>query len=180
MTFRLSTRRALLLAGTLGTLAIAYPAGAQLRPAPERRAGSERGPQPQPLPPGLAPDRPPDTADAMKLAPMPRRRSRWPPTSCRSTSSRCPRDSRSRSASGIPMRARCGSATRARCSSAPPARQGLCRRRQGRQARGQNIASGLIGRTASRSTKARSTSPSRSLEAREDRGQPRQSAEART
>jgi glucose/arabinose dehydrogenase len=67
MTFRLSTRRALLLAGTLGTLAIAYPAAAQQQPAP---AAAPAAGAPAPLPPGSPLIGRPSTEGAMKLAPV--------------------------------------------------------------------------------------------------------------
>jgi glucose/arabinose dehydrogenase len=67
MTFRLSTRRALLLAGTLGTLAIAYPATAQQQPAP---AAAPAAGAPAPLPPGSPLIGRPSTEGAMKLAPV--------------------------------------------------------------------------------------------------------------
>ena len=74
MTFRLSTRRALLLAGTLGTLAIAYPAGAQApapAPAPSAAPAASAAPlNPQPLPPGSPLIGRPSTEGAMKLAPI--------------------------------------------------------------------------------------------------------------
>ncbi|MEA2873781.1 MAG: hypothetical protein QOH67_3757 [Hyphomicrobiales bacterium] len=67
MTFRLSTRRVLLLAGTLGTLAIAYPAAAQQQPAP---AAAPAAAAPAPLPPGSPLIGRPSTEGAMKLAPV--------------------------------------------------------------------------------------------------------------
>ncbi|MEA2875294.1 MAG: hypothetical protein QOF14_490 [Hyphomicrobiales bacterium] len=67
MTFRLSTRRVLLLAGTLGTLAIAYPAAAQQQPAP---AAAPAAGAPAPLPPGSPLIGRPSTEGAMKLAPV--------------------------------------------------------------------------------------------------------------
>jgi len=65
MTFRSSTRWALL-AGTLGTLAIALPAFAQQTPAPAAAPALN----PQPLPPGSPLIGRPNTDAAMKLAPV--------------------------------------------------------------------------------------------------------------
>lgn len=72
MEFRFSTRRALLLAGTLGTLAIAaYPAAAQQTPAPAAApAATAPALNPQPLPPGSPLIGRPNTEGAMKLAPI--------------------------------------------------------------------------------------------------------------
>jgi glucose/arabinose dehydrogenase len=67
MEFRFSTRRALLLAGTLGTLAIVYPAAAQQQPAP---APAPAAGAPAPLPPGSPLIGRPSTEGAMKLAPV--------------------------------------------------------------------------------------------------------------
>jgi glucose/arabinose dehydrogenase len=73
MAFRLSIRRAMLLAGTLGTLA-AYPAAAQQQPAPAPAAGAPAGAPaaqaPAPLPPGSPLIGRPSTEAAMKLAPV--------------------------------------------------------------------------------------------------------------
>ena len=68
MTFRSSTRRALLLAGTLGTLVFALPASrsSPRRPPPLPAAGAA----PQPLPPGSPLIGRPNTEAAMKLAPV--------------------------------------------------------------------------------------------------------------
>jgi glucose/arabinose dehydrogenase len=76
MTFRLSIRRAILLAGTLGTLAV-YPAAAQqqapaaapLNPQPLPPAAAQ-APAPAPLPPGSPLIGRPSTEAAMKLAPV--------------------------------------------------------------------------------------------------------------
>jgi glucose/arabinose dehydrogenase len=57
----------LLLAGTLGTLAIAYPAAAQQQPAP---AAAPAAGAPAPLPPGSPLIGRPSTEGAMKLAPV--------------------------------------------------------------------------------------------------------------
>jgi len=66
MAVRLSIRRALLLAGTLGTLAVVtFPASAQA-PAP----GAAPALNPQPLPPGSPLIGRPSTEGAMKLAPI--------------------------------------------------------------------------------------------------------------
>jgi glucose/arabinose dehydrogenase len=68
MAFRLSIRRAMLLAGTLGTLAaFGLPASAQQAPAPAAAPALN----PQPLPPGSPLIGRPDTEAAMKLAPVP-------------------------------------------------------------------------------------------------------------
>ncbi len=67
MAFRLSTRRALLLASTLGTLALAFPAAAQQSPAP---AAAPAAGAPAPLPPGSPLIGRPSTEGAMKLAPV--------------------------------------------------------------------------------------------------------------
>ena len=68
MAFRLSIRRAMLLAGTLGTLAlVAYPAAAQQQPAP---AAAPSAAAPAPLPPGSPLIGRPNTEGAMKLAPV--------------------------------------------------------------------------------------------------------------
>jgi glucose/arabinose dehydrogenase len=65
MTFRFSTRQALLLAGTVGTLAFtALPAVAQQQPAAPAASN------PQPLPPGSPLIGRPNTEAAMKLAPV--------------------------------------------------------------------------------------------------------------
>jgi glucose/arabinose dehydrogenase len=65
MAFRSSTRRALLLAGTFGTLiAAAWPAAAQQTPAPAAPAAAPA------LPPGSPLIGRPDTEAAMKLAPV--------------------------------------------------------------------------------------------------------------
>ena len=64
MTFRSSSRRALLLAGALGTLVLAMPAFAQPAPAPGA------APAAAPLPPGSPLIGRPDTEAAMKLAPV--------------------------------------------------------------------------------------------------------------
>jgi len=63
MTFRSSSRRALLLAGALGALVIALPAAAQQAPAPGAAPAA-------PLPPGSPLIGRPDTEAAMKLAPV--------------------------------------------------------------------------------------------------------------
>ena len=74
MTFRSSGRRAMLLAGTLGTLAVALPALAQQQPAqgPAAPAPAASTPtlNPQPLPPGSPLIGRPNTEAAMKLAPV--------------------------------------------------------------------------------------------------------------
>jgi len=67
MTFGSSSRRALLLAGALGALAIALPAAAQQTPAPG--AAPSAAPA-APLPPGSPLIGRPDTEAAMKLAPV--------------------------------------------------------------------------------------------------------------
>jgi glucose/arabinose dehydrogenase len=65
MAFRLSIRRAALLAGTLGILAVlAHPAAAQQQPAPAAK------PAEAPLPPGSPLIGRPNTEAAMKLAPV--------------------------------------------------------------------------------------------------------------
>jgi glucose/arabinose dehydrogenase len=64
MAFRSSTRRALLLAGTFGTLIAAWPAAAQQTPAPAAPAAAPA------LPPGSPLIGRPDTEAAMKLAPV--------------------------------------------------------------------------------------------------------------
>ena len=70
MAFRLSIRRAMLLAGTLGTLA-AYPALAQQQPAPGAApAPAAQAPAAAPLPPGSPLIGRPNTEGAMKLAPV--------------------------------------------------------------------------------------------------------------
>src|SRR5262249_16043587 len=63
MTFRSSSRRALLLAGALTSLMIALPAAAQQAPAPGAAPAA-------PLPPGSPLIGRPDTEAAMKLAPV--------------------------------------------------------------------------------------------------------------
>src|SRR4051794_29881229 len=63
MTFRSSSRRALLLAGALSTLVFALPAVAQQAPAPGAAPAA-------PLPPGSPLIGRPDTEPAMKLAPV--------------------------------------------------------------------------------------------------------------
>jgi len=73
MTFRSSSRRAMLLAGTLGTLAITLPALAQQpaqAPAAPAPAASAPALNPQPLPPGSPLIGRPNTEAAMKLAPV--------------------------------------------------------------------------------------------------------------
>jgi glucose/arabinose dehydrogenase len=72
MEFRLSIRRAVLLAGTVGTLTV-YPAAAQQQPAPAPApAPAAQAPalNPQPLPPGSPLIGRPNTEAAMKLAPV--------------------------------------------------------------------------------------------------------------
>jgi glucose/arabinose dehydrogenase len=72
MAFRLSIRRTMLLAGTLGTLTV-YPAVAQQQPAPGAApAPAAQAPalNPQPLPPGSPLIGRPNTEGAMKLAPI--------------------------------------------------------------------------------------------------------------
>ena len=72
MQFRSSGRRAMLLAGTLGTLVVALPAFAQQAPAPAPAAPAAQAPalNPQPLPPGSPLIGRPNTEAAMKLAPV--------------------------------------------------------------------------------------------------------------
>jgi len=73
MTFRSSSRRAMLLAGTLGTLVAALPAFAQQpaqAPAAPAPAASAPALNPQPLPPGSPLIGRPNTEAAMKLAPV--------------------------------------------------------------------------------------------------------------
>src|SRR5947207_8707781 len=67
MQFRSSGRRAILLAGTLGTLAIALPAVAQQQPAPAPAPAAGAA---APLPPGSPLIGRPNTDAAMKLAPV--------------------------------------------------------------------------------------------------------------
>jgi glucose/arabinose dehydrogenase len=74
MEFRLSIRRAILLAGTLGTLTV-YPAAAQQQPAPAATpapapATTAQAPAAAPLPPGSPLIGRPSTEAAMKLAPV--------------------------------------------------------------------------------------------------------------
>ena len=70
MAFRLSIRRAMLLAGTLGTLPV-YPALAATAARTRRRAGGRRaGRRAAPLPPGSPLIGRPNTEGAMKLAPI--------------------------------------------------------------------------------------------------------------
>jgi glucose/arabinose dehydrogenase len=76
MEFRLSIRRAMLLAGTVGTLTV-YPAVAQQQPAPGAAPAPAPAPaaqapalNPQPLPPGSPLIGRPNTEAAMKLAPV--------------------------------------------------------------------------------------------------------------
>ena len=64
MTFRISTRQALLLAGTISTLALALPAAAQQTPAPAAPAAAPA------LPPGSPLIGRPANESAMKLAPV--------------------------------------------------------------------------------------------------------------
>ena len=64
MAFRSSTRRALLLAGTFGTLIAAWPAVAQQTPAPAAPAAAPA------LPPGSPLIGRPENEGAMKLAPV--------------------------------------------------------------------------------------------------------------
>ena len=122
MAFRLSIRRAMLLAGTLGTLTV-YPALGQQQPAPGAApaptpAPAAQAPAAAPLPPGSPLIGRPSTEGAMKLAPIapppiPTAADKLPVRASR----RCRRASRSRS--GLPASrtpARCGKATRARCS----------------------------------------------------------------
>jgi len=72
MQFRSSGRRAMLLAGTLGSLVVALPALAQLQSAPSPAAPAAQAPalNPQPLPPGSPLIGRPNTEAAMKLAPV--------------------------------------------------------------------------------------------------------------
>ncbi len=72
MQFRSSSRRAMLLAGTLGTLVVALPALAQQQSAPAPAAPAAQAPalNPQPLPPGSPLIGRPNTEAAMKLAPV--------------------------------------------------------------------------------------------------------------
>ena len=72
MQFRSSGRRAMLLAGTLGTLVVALPALAQQQSAPGPAAPAAQAPalNPQPLPPGSPLIGRPNTEAAMKLAPV--------------------------------------------------------------------------------------------------------------
>jgi glucose/arabinose dehydrogenase len=73
MAFRLSIRRAMLLAGTLGTLAVlGLPANAQQAPAPAAAPAPAPAPAPAaaPLPPGSPLIGRPSTEAAMKLAPV--------------------------------------------------------------------------------------------------------------
>src|SRR4051794_38972297 len=69
MTFRSSSRRAMLLAGTLGTLVVALPAFAQ-QPAPAPAPAATPAPAAQALPPGSPLIGRPNTDAAMKLAPV--------------------------------------------------------------------------------------------------------------
>ena len=74
MAFRLSIRRAMLLAGTLGTLTV-YPALGQQQPAPGAApaptpAPAAQAPAAAPLPPGSPLIGRPSTEGAMKLAPI--------------------------------------------------------------------------------------------------------------
>ena len=120
MAFRLSIRRTMLLAGTLGTLTV-YPALAQQQPAPGAApAPAAQAPalNPQPLPPGSPLIGRPNTEGAMKLAPI-------APPPIPTAGDKLPLDKLVVPkgfkvevwASGIFNAARCGSATRARCSS---------------------------------------------------------------
>ena len=145
-----ASRRYLLLAGTIGTLAVAgWPAAAQQTPAsPE-------------APPPWAQGRP-ETAIGAKLAPIapppiPTAADKLPVAKLK-----VPKGFKIEVyAAGSRMRARCGKATRARCSSAAASStRSMPSSTRTASARSRRSTPGCIGRTASPSTTARSTSPS--------------------
>ena len=98
MAFRLSTRRALLLAGTFGALALAFPAAAQQTPAP---AAAPAAGAPAPLPPGSPLIGRPNTEGAMKLAPV------APPPIPASADKLADRSGQAEAAEGLQHRALC-------------------------------------------------------------------------
>ena len=159
MTAYLVARRSALFAGTIGALLAVAPAGAQQPPA----AAPSAAPAAPALPPGSPLLGRPDNEAAMKLAPvapppLPAAADKLPVDQAQGAEGLQGRGLRQRHGQcALDARRRQGHGVRRQ----PPARQGLRHHRQGRQARGQDASiPACIGRTASPSTTARSTSPS--------------------